>query len=295
MKKYILGTDWWTDCDDAVAVRILTQYINENKIKLLGIGINACMEYSVASLNNFLTYDGIYDVPIGIDRSATDYAGTPQYQKNLALNSDSKITNETAPDAVKLYRKIISEATEPIEIIEIGFLQVFSNLLKSEGDEYSDKNGVELVREKVSKVWVMAGKWDEDGGKEHNFCITPRAREAGAYFCENCPVPVTFLGWEIGADVITGDTLRESDLLHQVLSDHGSANGRMSWDPMLTLLAIMGDESAAGYDTVRGQASVDAETGENHFTPLPNGKHIYVIKSRENSYYSNMINKIITK
>mgnify|MGYP003296410011 CR=1 FL=1 len=29
---------------------------------------------------------------------------------------------------------------------------------------------MELVKEKVSKLWVMAGKWDADGEKENNFC-----------------------------------------------------------------------------------------------------------------------------
>ena len=30
MRKFILGTDWWSDCDDAVAIRLL--------VKVLGIG-----------------------------------------------------------------------------------------------------------------------------------------------------------------------------------------------------------------------------------------------------------------
>lgn len=25
MRKFILGTDWWTDCDDVVALRILAR------------------------------------------------------------------------------------------------------------------------------------------------------------------------------------------------------------------------------------------------------------------------------
>jgi len=54
MRNMILGTDWWTDCDDAVAVRLVCRAVKEQKIRLLGVGINACMEYSVASLKGFL-------------------------------------------------------------------------------------------------------------------------------------------------------------------------------------------------------------------------------------------------
>lgn len=34
MRNFILGTDWWTDCDDAVAVRLLTRYMKQGKIRL---------------------------------------------------------------------------------------------------------------------------------------------------------------------------------------------------------------------------------------------------------------------
>ena len=141
----------------------------------------------------------------------------------------------------------------------------------------------------------MAGKWDKDGEKENNFCRNARAREAGERFCRLCPVPVTFLGWEIGFGVLTGGTLDAFDPLAQVLQDHGSAQGRHSWDPMLMLLAMVGDEAEAGYDTVRGTASVDAKTGENHFAPDVNGRHAYVIKTKDDAEYRDEINAIIYK
>lgn len=148
-------------------------------------------------------------------------------------------------------------------------------------------SGMELMKEKVSKIWVMAGKWDENPGRENNFTRNTRSRVAGTKFCQKCPVPITFLGWEIGVDVITSDNLKENDILYRVLCDHGSPNGRMSWDPMLVLLALIGDESAAGYDTVNGVASVDSQTGENRFHPCDDGKHKYVIKKMMDEYYKN--------
>jgi hypothetical protein len=44
MRNLILGTDWWDDCDDCVAVRLLARYVRDGKVNLLGVGINACME-----------------------------------------------------------------------------------------------------------------------------------------------------------------------------------------------------------------------------------------------------------
>lgn len=40
MRNFILGTDWWTDCDDAVAVRILARAHKSGKICIKGIGVN---------------------------------------------------------------------------------------------------------------------------------------------------------------------------------------------------------------------------------------------------------------
>ena len=292
MRNLILGTDWWTDCDDAVALRLLCREVKAEKVNLLGIGINACMEYSVASVRGFLREEGVDNIPLGIDLSATDYGGTPSYQKHLALRLCPEGSNADAEDAVRLYRRLLSECEGKVEIMEIGFLQVAVGLLESAADDISPMSGMELVREKVSKMWVMAGKWDADGEKEHNFCLNPSTRAAGKRFCEICPVPVTFLGWEVGFDVISGgDFLDAGDALRGVMTDHGSQNGRSSWDPMLVLMALIGDEAAAGYDTVIGTASVDAETGANYFVRDDKGNHRYVVKKYENAYYEKAINE----
>ncbi len=293
MRKFIVGTDWWTDCDDAVAMRILARAHKNGDIKIEGIGINACMEYSVTSLEGFLNSEKVSDIPLGIDLKATDFGGNPPYQKRLSAHSKHYKSNEDAVDAVRLYRKILNDIDEKIEIIEIGYLQVIADVFKSSADDISDKSGLELIRENVSKIWVMAGKWDEDEGCENNFARNSRSAEAGHIFCDLCPVPVTFLGWEVGHSVITGGELDKNDVLYQVLLDHNKPNGRSSWDPMLVAMAIIGNEEKAGYKTVVGKAYVDPDSGHNSFTEAPDGNQRYVIKVKTDDYYKNQINSLI--
>ena len=293
MKNIILGTDWWTDCDDAVALRMLCRAVKRKEIRLLGIGINACMEHSVTSIDGFLALEGVTDIPLGIDLAATDFGGRPPYQARLAPYATRYKCNEEAEDIVRLYRRLLASATEPVEIVEIGYLQGFTAFMLSEGDDISPKSGMELLAEKVTKLWVMAGKWDADGERENNFCRNERSRKAGEEFCRLCPVPVTFLGWEIGCDVLSGGRLAENDHLHLALCDHGSGSGRCSWDPMTVHLALVGDEKVANYRVIRGKASVDAETGRNYFTPSDEGMHAYVIKELENGYYRDIIDEMI--
>ena len=289
MREFILGTDWWTDCDDALALRLLARAHLAGEIRLQGIGINACMEYSAASVDGFLHSEGVCDVPLGIDLKATDFGRNPPYQKNLAPLAVKYRKNEDAEDAVRLYRRLLAQSAQKVEIIEIGYLNVLADVLQSAPDDVSPLSGVELVRQKVEKIWLMAGKWDENPGSENNFNRNARARKAGHVVCRDCPVEMVFLGWEVGASVLTGGRLQAGDVLHRVLCDHGSEKGRSSWDPMLCLMAMLGDEEKAGYKAVRGTASVEESTGENRFAPDETGKHAYVVKLYEDQYYRDAI------
>ena len=81
MKHLIIGTDWWTDCDDAVAMRLLAKAAKRGEIAIDGIVINACMEDSVASLDGFFALEGLDAIPFGLDAEGTDFGGNPPYQK----------------------------------------------------------------------------------------------------------------------------------------------------------------------------------------------------------------------
>ena len=289
MRKFILGTDWWTDCDDAVALRLMTRAHKANEISLLGIAINACMADSVCSLDGFLSLDGVFDIPLGIDTDATDFGKKPPYQARLAPYATRYKSNAEAEDGVRLYRRILSESEGGVELIEIGYMQLFAALLMSEPDDLSPLFGIDLVREKVTRVWAMAGKWDKDGESENNFARNARSIAGGRVVLECCPVPITFLGWETGFDVITGADLPHTDHLWLALSDHGSPSGRSSWDPMLTLMALIGSPEAAGYREVRGRAKLD-EGGRNYFEKDGCGPHSFVVKTKNNAYYEKEIN-----
>ncbi len=293
MRKFIVGTDWWTDCDDAVALRLLARAHQSGEIRMEGIYLNGCMEHSAASLDGFLRYEGVCDVPLGIDLEATDFGGQPPYQRRLAAMAGRYLRNEDAEDAVRLLRRLLAQAEERVEMIEIGYPQVIVRLLMSGADDLSEKTGYGLICEKVEKLWIMAGKWDENPGRENNFARNDRARRAAHTLCETWPTVVTFLGWEVGFDVITGKYLREGDPLLGALQDHGSPGGRSSWDPMLALLALTGDEGRAGYAVAPGRASVDAATGLNAFRKGDDGPHRYVVRQHAPAWYEEIIEQMI--
>ncbi len=289
MRTFILGTDWGEDCDDCVAVRILARAHKKGEINLAGIGINTLVDASAPSLYRFLEKEG-YVCPIGVDKNCPHQIRYVTYQKRLAAETDK--TNDDFEDSVRLYRRLLAESDGEVEILEVGFLQVIAGALMSQPDDISEKSGLELFREKVKKIWIMGGKWDQQAGAEYNLCKYPFAQAASHAFVSNCPCPITFLGWEVGSNLLSGNLLPKDDFLYLTLADHGSGNGRESWDPMLAVLALTNDNEKAGYKTVRGIATVDNH-GLNYFQEDANGKDEYVVKMYDDSYYSDIINNLI--
>ena len=119
MRSFILGTDWWSDCDDAVAIRVLARAVKKGEARLLGVVINACMEHSVASLKGFFRSEGIEDLPIGIDLAATDYSGETLYQERVAKTFCPNVKNTDAENPVRLYRRLLAESEGAVEITSL--------------------------------------------------------------------------------------------------------------------------------------------------------------------------------
>lgn len=280
-RKFILDTDWFTDCDDCVALRFLIRNLDEEHL-LLGVNVNATTEHSYASLKAFMDYEGV-SYPIALE----DPIYTPPadgynfaYQINMAKGNTH--TNVEGESSQAFYKRMLEE-NEDVEIISIGFLtslartfQAYPNLAK-----------------KVKRLWIMGGKWDEQGGLEYNFCGNgnPKVINASRFIVNELDVEKVFLGGELGADVFTGSRLTQEDILGKSLKDYGCINGRQSWDPMLVLAAFYDKyEDAYGYEV--GRASV-GENGGSYFQKDKNGRDRYALKRKDNAYYEQTIDEII--
>ena len=295
MRKLLLGTDWWTDCDDAVAIRILARAQREGIWQLCGVVINACMEYSVRSLRGFLRHEGLGGVPVAIDRDATDFGRKPPYQRRLAERLGEGFTEADAGDPAVLMRTVLAGCADgELEMIEIGYPQCLAALLASPPDGISPLCGRDLVAKKVARLWMMAGNYEhEERGKENNFARNARASRGGAAVCRDWPTPVTFLGWEAANTILSGGGLPADDPLAGALADHGSAGGRSSWDPLTVYMAMCGSPAAAGLEEVRGTVTVDSATGENSFVRDSAGRHAYVKKLHEDRWYEERLNGML--
>lgn len=291
-RKVIFDTDWWTDCDDVVATRILVHLEKLGYIDILGVVISTSATNGISSLHAFLTFEGRGDVPLGIPKTSHIAAGTPNYQQRMVDTMPYTATMANTGDAVSLYREKLANSTDKVDIVVVGFLNNVQELLESPADAISGLTGAQLVAEKVNTLYVMGGKFPS--GTEHNFNNSPQSRSAAQAIASNWPGTIIFHGFEIGHPVISGtmmSTKAVGDPVTLSMSDNGFPNGRRSWDPMTVLMAGVGnlsfngvDLTASGYSVVRGTVNVAAD-GSNTFTESGTGTHYYIVKQHADSEY----------
>lgn len=297
-RNVIIETDWWTDVDDAVALREAIELERLGVWNILAISINTTLAAGAKAVDVLALFDGRPNMPIFIPKTSHVPSSTPSYQTNMTgttLPSGSATTITTTmavPDAVAGITRILTDVAGKVEIISIGYLNNLQELHQAQPA---------LVAAKISKLWVMGGDWPN--GSENNFTRDAQSRASAAYVCANWPTPITFSGFGIGNLIITGASLAPlatTDPVGKAIADFVAAQGgnaifgRNSWDPMNVLLAASGSVKKGGYTSITGTASVDATTGNNTFTAGA-GSHEYVLRDPAvaDNYYVQTINDLI--
>lgn len=166
----IFDTDISGDYDDVGAMGMLHALADNGEIEILGTMASNLSPLVAPTIEVINTYFGRPDLPIGaLKTSGVDQDSRElHWPDSLMANFPHTLkSNDDAPDAVEVYRKILSKQPDSsVTIVTVGFLSNLKNLLQSKPDAFSPLNGKDLVEKKV-KHWVaMAGKFPI--GKEVN-------------------------------------------------------------------------------------------------------------------------------
>jgi inosine-uridine nucleoside N-ribohydrolase len=139
-----------------------------------------------------------------------------------------------------------------------------SGLLNSTADSYSPLGGRELVAAKVDELVVMGGEYPS--GHEFNFWGSNAS--LSAHVVHNWPGAITFLGLEVGLEVMTGVPLMEvgpaNDPVRAAYIYYTYLKARFSWDPLTVLYAIDGLGERFVYGNADGYNGVYAN-GSNEW------------------------------
>jgi inosine-uridine nucleoside N-ribohydrolase len=244
----IFDSDMGPDYDDAGAIAILHTLADSGYAKILGTCASTKYEGVAAVFNVFNTYFGRPGIPVGIPKGNALTERDPQHWTDTIIaRYPHKIKkNIDAPDAVKVYRKILArQPNRSVTIITVGFLTNLAGLLDSKADKYSPLTGRELVKKKVKRLVSMAGAFPK--GREFNIFSDSAASKK---VLSRWPTEIWFSGFEIGAKIKTGLPLIHNDLISNspvkdvfsicIPMSKGDSAGRMSWDETAVLAAIKG-------------------------------------------------------
>ena len=183
----ILDTDIGMDCDDAVALGVLIKAQNDGRCAIRAITAATAREGAISCVRSILGYYGAPEPVLGKLESTFLKCDYVNYYAKAA--SDKFGFPDDADDAVKVLRRSLATSPAKITLITIGPLTDIADLLRSGADEISPLSGAELMREKVDKVYAMAGSFagnyaDGNAFREWNVL---QDIEAARVFCERCP------------------------------------------------------------------------------------------------------------
>jgi len=279
----IFDTDMGPDYDDVGAMALLHAMADSGEVKILATLSSNMYTNSVPCIEVINRYFGRPDIPLGAPRKGVNiveqrFAEREDYWVNTIPKKyphEIKRT-EDAPDAVAVYRRVLSAQPDTsVNIISTGFLTNLAALLQSQPDEYSNLDGLALVKKKVKRLISMAGSFPQ--GWEFNVCTDSAA---SVIVFGQWPTPVTLSGFEIGNVILTGKRLVSSDITNSPVKDVFSmgltvdVNGRSSWDETAVLVGVRGCRDY--FDTVKGRMIV-APSGYNTWVDDPNGNHEHLI------------------
>jgi inosine-uridine nucleoside N-ribohydrolase len=279
----ILDTDLGPDYDDVGAMALMHALADSGLVNILATLASNKDERVVPCIEVLNYYFNRPAIPVGAPKSEGGVSLTTWHKDKWTDFLPSAYAHKTAktsdaPDAVKVYRRILSEQEDSsVTICTLGFFTNLKDLLLSQGDEYSPLSGKELVDKKVKRLVSMAAQFPE--GREFNvYCDIP----ASEVVIGEWPTEVVFSGFEIGEVVLTGKQTAQMPVSNSPVKDayemclkEGDFDGRNSWDQTAVLVAIKGYEPY--YSTEKGRVYVD-NNGANTWSPSENGKHIRLIE-----------------
>jgi len=293
----IFDSDMGPDYDDVGAITLLHALADSGQAKVLATIASTKYDGVACVMNVFNTYFHRPNTPIAVPKgNASTLRDGQHWTDTLIAKYPHRIkANDDVPDAVQLYRQVLSKQPDhSVTIVTIGFLTNVSNLLLSKADKYSSLDGKALVKKKVKQLVCMAGRFPS--GSEFN--VNQDALASQNVF-SNWPTNILFSGFEIGWKIRVGLPLIHNNDIHKSpvkdvfrisipMSAEDSA-GRMSWDETAVLVAIKGYEPF--YHLEYGKIIV-APDGSNTWSN--EGKqHAYLVEAVSPEIVRAYINKLI--
>jgi inosine-uridine nucleoside N-ribohydrolase len=259
-RPVIFDTDMGNDIDDALALAMLHALTDRGECELIGVTLTNGNPAAVPYIRMVNRFYGRPDLPVGAAiKSLKD--GAQDGYMSAALRAMHVTDAAFAGPAPVLLRRLLSNASEKVIIVQTGFSTNLAALLDS-------ADGAALAKEKVALLVAMAGNF-ADGAPEYN--VKTDVASAKTVF-ERWPTPIVFSGFEIGRELLYPAASIEHDFAYA--SPHPIAESyrvyqkmpynRPTWDLTAALQAVRPEHAYFALSEA-GTVQVDAN-GATHIT-----------------------------
>ncbi len=281
--KIIFDTDIGNDVDDVLALGMIHALQSRGECELLAVTITKPDELAGPFVDAINTFYGRPNIPIGhthagltnipakfLGLADAKDGGRDRYPHHLLRSSD-------APPATKLLREILSkQGDHSVVLVQVGYFSNFAALLDTPADESSPLTGLELVRQKVSLLSIMAGSFATNR-HDLEFNVV-QDLPAAKRLVKDWPTPIVWSGFEIGIAVPYPAISIERDyryVAHHPLAEayylyNPPPHERPTWDLTSVLYAIRPDRKY--FELSEPGRVVVEENGRTRMEPDSNGR-----------------------
>jgi hypothetical protein len=251
-QSIILDTDIGGDVDDIVALGLLAKKHVAGLINLLAVVISTDSDADAGAARATLDHYDCDDVPVYAYQGTIATTFIDQYSTAVRDRFGTVGQSRTAftDDLIGLRTLLAQVPNSSVKYLCIGGHTSASRLRTSPADGISALTGNQLVTNKITELYTIAGFFNpETGAIEYNLSRDPTASQDIA---DNWPTPVIWHGQEIGATVAVSppfganpheDPIRYAWEAYDIAGGSWSSTEgkRQAWDP---LLALYGSDSA---------------------------------------------------
>ncbi len=295
-KAVIIDTDFASDADDVVAIRLAMCLQDAGLLDIKGIALSTTYSRSPRALHALCYQDGYGSIPVAMDTSGN---GVQVHTEYVEVMYDMPQSRSDYEQTVAMYRRILSESDAKVNLITLGFLQNIQALMNSKPDQYSPLTGMELISQKVHTLYITGGS--QTGKPSFNFYWSgDKVMNAARDVADHFPAKIVFLESSLSDDTFCGQFYQtkdpnRNDIVTKALFANDQYGGVVAWDVFSVWCAaqdINGSLDSAFLELEQGTQYI-SHTGSTQWTSESNGRHYKMNKHMQGSYYSQIMNDIL--
>lgn len=291
----IIDTDFASDCDDILAVRLGNVFQDQGILSVQGIALSTSYSKSPLALHALCKADGYGSIPVAMDTSGN---GVQVHTDYVDVMAEYPRSTDAYKQPVQMYRRILSQAPTKVNIITLGFLQNLEDLLNSKSDDISPYTGIELIQQKVDTLYIVGG--NDSGKPEFNFYYGgDRCIASAKTIAANWPGAIVYLTQDLTYDTFCGqfyqtEDTSKKDIATKALAANNQAGGVVAWDVFALWCAVqhMADNMIASDLGIEQGNFYISDTGGTIWqdTVLPRYR---IVKFREGGTYNSTLNSLL--